>query len=277
MGWYRSRKRTLDTSEHEKDVDSEAPARRRPSLRQAFWSLPFGANSLFGWLLVGTFWMPFTVGCDKKSVLVPADILLSEPPYEMGEWMLYGLCDWPYLLALVICVALIVIAIVRPARLEFWLIPIPLYFLSQLIVLGWIWLIAAVVVEGEGDAGFFVFIGLAVGLPTAVLIWMWRARRKQQLLLAATRGLCGLALLIPFALYLKAVATLASRFLYGFYLGVFASVGLTITAWFLYSRGERSFSDTRLPKRVVQFRIRTIMVWTAIIAAFAALIQKMNA
>lgn len=231
-------------------------------------SLPVESNSLFGWILAATFLMPFAVGCDKQTIFTPVT-LLSSRAAEAGAFGVLSECffQWPYLYGAILSLWLSATAIVRPRRLGSWLLPLPVSFLVPITLGG------AVAVHFTNAWDECLVVTLLFLLPQiTVLIWLAFGMRKDHLL-AATRGISGLGAIATVAIYLHAVTIFASRFLYGFYVAMGATIGLTFSAWLLYSRGEQSLCDRSLPKRPIQFRIKTMLLWTTFVAIIAAIYQ----
>lgn len=243
--------------------------RSKPTLAHSFLSLPFTANSICGWLLLACFWMPFGIGCDKKQVLYPATGMEDGAPANIGQFLMLACLYWPYLFGGVFGLILIGLAIVRPQRISRWLIPVPVLILIFLLVIGLL-----TPFFGDEPASEKLVVASAISVPPAsILIWIALAMRRKDFLLAATRSICGLSILMPVTLYGLGFASFVSRFLSGFYLAVSASLALTITSWFLFTQGECAFSDTTLPKRKIQFRIRTLMAWTLLVAGVSAVLH----
>ncbi|MEL6107423.1 MAG: hypothetical protein AAFU85_15390 [Planctomycetota bacterium] len=243
--------------------------RDRPTRTSALRSLPFISNSIFGWILAATFLMPFAVGCDKKSVFSPMKLLRSRADEDGAFGVLCeSFYQWPYFYGLILPLWLTAIAVARPRRLGNWLLPLPAAFLLPLTVGG----VVAVAFFADSWDGILV-LSLLFALPQLiVLVWSAFGLRKDRLL-AATRGISGLGVIASVAIYLHAAAIFASRFLYGFYVAMAATIGLTFSAWFLYSRGDHTFSDASLRRRPVQFRLRAMLTWTTLIAVIAAIYQ----
>ena len=233
--------------------------REKPQVVSSLVSLPFLSNSLFGWMLLACLWMPLGIGCDKKTILVPAENPLP------GAIVV----QWPYLYGACLGTLLTVIAVVRPRNLGAWLVPFPFVCLSLLMVMG---LYVAYAVNEPQDK--LVMAAMLTVPPFLVLLWAAWPLRLGDRLLSASRGLCGLGVVATWTIYVNSMFCFVSRFLYGFYVAVVASIGLTVSAWFLYSRGERALSDCKAPHRPVQFRIRTLMMWTLFVAVASAIYQR---
>ncbi|MEO1529110.1 MAG: hypothetical protein AAFX06_27130 [Planctomycetota bacterium] len=244
-------------------------AREKPSRASALRSLSVTSNTLFGWILAATFLMPFAVGCDNKTVLSPMS-MMNARAIEDGAFGV--VCElfyqWPYVYGVVLPLWMLAAAFVRPKQLGAWLIPLPMGFLIPLNVGG---VIALSLYVSSWDE-LLVSVSFFVLPQLLVFVWSALGLRKDPLV-AATRGLSGLGAIATLVIYLHAVVTLSSRFLYGFYVALIATIGLTFSAWSLYARGEQTLSDTSLPRRRFQFPLWTMFVWTTVVAIIAAIYQ----
>ncbi len=258
------------------EQDQSRSGRCKPTLRQALFSFPFLSNTALGWALLGCFWMPFGIGCDKTTVIIPYEAIRNEPPEGWSDCLFATLLHWPFLFGGLFALLLTGIVIARPANLGTWLLPLPITVLLGIVVS----IIAAMLVDendnsaGETATGVLIF----AGPPLAVTAWSLTALRhrhgRRDRLLAATRAICGLSILVPPMLYCYGMSHFASRYLIGFYVAAAAGIAMTVSSWFLYTRGEQVFSDVTSPRRIIQFRIRTLMAWTTIIAAASAVVHN---
>ncbi|MEO1615459.1 MAG: hypothetical protein AAFV88_06390 [Planctomycetota bacterium] len=221
-------------------------------------------------MLTASVVMPFAVGCDKQTVIVPltsvSNAVRSNDSIEaMGDLLLH----WPYLFALAYSLLLITVGLIRPKRLGHWLLPLPFVFLVPMVLLGFlaVWL-------DESAPQERVVLALVGAAPQSVLLaFVIHSTKNHDTVKAAVRGLSGLSGLSAIWLYFQAVAAFSSRLLYGFYVSVFSSLVLLLTTWTLYTQGEQSLSDTRKPRRLFQFRIRTLLIWTTLIAIVIAVLE----
>ena len=213
--------------------------------------------------------MPFGVGCDKKTVVVPIEGVFSDWSWQTDQIGSVFYWYWPYLFGAYLAVLLLALAVVRPRTLAVWLMPIPIAQLLFLTSLGFLVLFTS----SEDLHGRLMFAGFTLLPPLIVCLWVAPSLKRKEFLLAAARLNGGLAILIPWWLYLLAGFSFLSHFLYGFYMAVCSGIALTLTTWLIYARGERAFCDRNAAHRNIQFRIRTMLAWTLIVACASAFFQ----
>lgn len=245
----------------------EAPARSpspppdgdgRPTAVRAVFAPCVAPTWTAGLVLFLCLWLPQFTGCDGIDVR-PIDRIARADGFEQQLEAVAVL--WPHWFGLLTAVALVAVAVVRPADPGRYLVIAPLtVWVALLFVTG-----AQLALHPPPSKQDWLEVLLWLPIVLAPGVWAGFALCRRQWLAAWARLTSTLAVLVYPMLVLSTLPSRSS--LYGMTVALVAAACLAPLAWILRWRGRRALVDRRASTEPIRFRLGQLVLFTTLVAA----------
>ena len=197
--------------------------------------------------LLACFGLPHSVSIDGE-VIRPFEL----PQHTEGKMFVAATCLWPYVFALATLVLTITLAVLRPSRIETWLLVLPVTF-SAMLTMAWV-----LVLFSDTDGSRLAMASGAMVTPLAmfVVLRMFWLYQSGQTAWAAVWGQGFLWVLAVFSLRWFWWPPV-DKMLPAGWISIGAAAGMVLASW-TWPRARHDLVDNQCRSEVFQISIRQI-------------------